>query len=80
MSFGILGSLMFNHSSMLCFNWLRTVFPDRPYLLTFMSFVSGRIMMVHLLAFLYHMDTRSAVSGPSVRRDSTFEGMYALRS
>ncbi|KAJ8975546.1 hypothetical protein NQ317_009202 [Molorchus minor] len=77
MVFGLLGSLMFNHSSMICFNWLSHIIPDNIYFLTFMGFISGRIMMVHLLAFLYHVDTRTNVPGVTVVRDSTFEAMYS---
>ncbi|KAJ8949984.1 hypothetical protein NQ318_002393 [Aromia moschata] len=77
MVFGILGSLMFNHSSMICYNWLSTIIPDNSYFLTFMGFLAGRIMMVHLLAFLYHIDTRTNVPGVIVLRNSTFESMYS---
>ncbi|KAJ8968769.1 hypothetical protein NQ314_002118 [Rhamnusium bicolor] len=76
MVFGVLGSLMFNHSSMICYDWLTTLYPDSPYLLTFMGFMSGRLMMVHLLAFLYHIDTRSNIPGTIIRRDFAFETMY----
>ncbi|XP_018567611.1 uncharacterized protein LOC108908163 [Anoplophora glabripennis] len=76
LSFGILGSLMFNHSSMICYHWLSTVFPNRPYVLTIMAFFSGRFMMMHLLAFLYHLDSRSHMSGSIVPRDYTLESMY----
>nr|XP_023014381.1 uncharacterized protein LOC111504122 isoform X1 [Leptinotarsa decemlineata] len=77
-AFGMLGSLMFNHASMVCFKYLCTVFPDRPFMRTFMGFLSGRLMMVHLLAFLYHIDTRTNIPDLYVTRDVAFEGMYSV--
>ncbi|KAG5877902.1 hypothetical protein JTB14_011619 [Gonioctena quinquepunctata] len=75
-AFGMLGSLMFNHASMVCFQWVCTIFIERPLMRMFMGFLSGRLMMVHLLAFLYHMDTRSNIPNINVPREMAFEGMY----
>lgn len=71
----ILGSMMFNYSSIFFFNWLSKSIPDRPYLLTFLGFLGGRILMVHFLAYLYHIDTRSIV-GSTLRHDAAYETMY----
>ncbi|XP_072384811.1 uncharacterized protein [Diabrotica undecimpunctata] len=75
-AFGILGSLMFCHASRNCFDWLNYLYPERTYLRTFLGFFSGRIMMVHFLAYLYHVDTRTNIPGVHVHRDRVFEQMY----
>lgn len=72
-TFSVLGSMSFNYSSMLVYDWLVEKLSDRPYLLTFMGFLCGRLMMLHLLAYIYHVDNR--VPG-SVRRNSAFDAMY----
>lgn len=72
-TFSVLGSMSFNYSSMLVYDWLVEKLVDRPYLLTFMGFMCGRLMMLHLLAYIYHVDNR--VPG-SVRRNSAFDAMY----
>lgn len=69
---------MFNHSSLICYRWIYSIFAERPYVLTFMGFMSGRIMMIHLLAFMYHIDTRTNIPGAAVPRDYAFEGMYTI--
>nr|XP_008190955.1 PREDICTED: uncharacterized protein LOC103312336 isoform X1 [Tribolium castaneum] len=73
-AFSILGSLMFNHSSMLCYEWLVEKLSHRPYLLTFLGFLSGRIMMLHLLAYCYHVDSR--YRGFHIRPYPEYESMY----
>ncbi|KAK4872783.1 hypothetical protein RN001_014812 [Aquatica leii] len=74
--FSVLGSCMFNYSSMMVYEWLMTKVPnDRPFLLTFAGFFTGRLLIVHLLAYLYHVDTRSVI-GRSLRRDLNYETMY----
>ncbi|XP_060520803.1 uncharacterized protein LOC132698627 [Cylas formicarius] len=71
-TFGFMGSLAFNYSSLMFYGYLSDIFYDRPLLLTVLGFISGRVMMVHLLAFLYHID--SLVTG--TRRHSAFDAMY----
>lgn len=71
-----LGSLMFCHSSMMVYKWLSATFSHRPYMLTFLGFISGRVMMVHLLAYLYHIDSRVYIPGQYFRRNADFESMY----
>ncbi|XP_063919715.1 uncharacterized protein LOC135134811 [Zophobas morio] len=53
--FSILGSLMFNHSSLLFYG-------------------CGRVMMLHLLAYLYHVDSR--YRGFHIRPYPEYESMY----
>lgn len=55
------------------YEWLITKLGDRPILLTFVGFFSGRFMILHLLGFLYHVDSR--VPG-TIPRDPDFETMY----
>ncbi|KAF7271033.1 hypothetical protein GWI33_015999 [Rhynchophorus ferrugineus] len=75
LTFGILASLSFNHSTLLWYRWLSHRFENNIMLLTFLGYLSGRIMIVHLLAFLYHIDTRcNDTLRP--RRDPAFESMY----
>nr|XP_023014383.1 uncharacterized protein LOC111504122 isoform X2 [Leptinotarsa decemlineata] len=62
---------------------MRVIFPLNriafgPFMRTFMGFLSGRLMMVHLLAFLYHIDTRTNIPDLYVTRDVAFEGMYSV--
>ncbi|CAG9861533.1 unnamed protein product [Phyllotreta striolata] len=75
-AFALLGSLMFNHASMNCFSWIHRTFPERPYVRGFLGFFAGRIMMVHFLAFLYHMDTRTITPGVRMERSPVFEQIY----
>ncbi|KAB0792475.1 hypothetical protein PPYR_14434 [Photinus pyralis] len=74
-AFSILGSIAFNHSCMMGFQWVVNTFPMRPYLRTFMGFFVGRLMMVYFLAYMYHVDSRSVV-GQIVERDANYESMY----
>lgn len=72
--FSVLGSMMFNYSAMSVFRYIRERLADeRPQFLAFMGFMAGRLMMLNLLAYLYHVDSR--VPG-TIRRDSLFESMY----
>ncbi|KAK5639833.1 hypothetical protein RI129_010644 [Pyrocoelia pectoralis] len=75
LTFSILGSLIFNHSTMLVYEWVVNTFPTRPYLCTFMGFFTGRLMLVYFLAYLYHVDTRS-IAGHLLPRDPNYESMY----
>lgn len=68
--------MMFNYSTIQVYEWLVERLEHRPYLLTFLGFLTGRIMIVHLLAYLYHVDTRCIGVGHYVRRDSAYETMY----
>lgn len=71
--FSVLGSLMFNYSAMGVFGYYAERLGERPYLMTFLGFITGRIMILHFLAYLYHVDARSA---GAVRRDNLFDSMY----
>lgn len=73
----LLGSLSFNYSSLLCFDWIFKHLEDSPVIRTFLGYLAGRILMVHLLAFLYHIDTRCTDPGERPRRISAFEVMYS---
>ncbi|KAF5290274.1 hypothetical protein FQR65_LT11607 [Abscondita terminalis] len=74
--FSVLGSLMFNNTTMMVYEWVAKNMPqDRPYLLTSAGFVAGRILIMYFLAYLYHVDTRSVV-GRNLRRDRNYETMY----
>lgn len=73
----LLGSLSFNYSSLLCFHWIFNHLEDSPVIRTFLGYMAGRILMVHLLAFLYHIDTRCTDPGERPRRISAFEVMYS---
>lgn len=68
--------MMFNYSSMQLYDYLVDKFSERLYLLTFLGYLSGRILMVHFLAYLYHVDSRSIISTRSVTPNSNFESMY----
>ncbi|XP_017778079.1 PREDICTED: uncharacterized protein LOC108563804 [Nicrophorus vespilloides] len=72
--FSLLGSLMFNFSSVAVFDHIRERFFRKPFLVTFLGFISGRFFMLHLLAYLYHVDIRSR--SRNVPRNSTFDSMY----
>ncbi|KAL1517623.1 hypothetical protein ABEB36_001362 [Hypothenemus hampei] len=75
-SFSLLGSLAFNYSSLLWYQWLNSYLDEQTILRTILGYISGRVMMVHLLAFLYHIDTRCSNIGDRSRRLSAFEVMY----
>ncbi|KAF5281138.1 hypothetical protein FQA39_LY17870 [Lamprigera yunnana] len=73
----VLGSLMFNHSTMLIYQWVLRIVPEhRPYSLTFLGFLCGRLLTVYILAYLYHVDTRSII-GVRLRRNTNYETMYS---
>lgn len=72
-TFSVLGSLMFNYSVMSVYGWLAERLQDRPISLGMTAFTAGRLMMLCLLAFLYHVDTRRP---GQIRRSSLFDSMY----
>lgn len=72
MTFSLLGSLMFNYTSMKVFEYFAKNADERPYLMLVLSFIAGRTMMLHLLAYLYHVDTRAGL----IRRDQWFDSIY----
>lgn len=75
--YSILGSMMFNYSTMQFYEYLVEKLSHKLYLLTFLGYISGRIMMVHLMAYLYHVDTRiSESNNRNISRNSNFETMY----
>lgn len=71
--FSVLGSFMFNYTAMRVFDTFAQYVEQRPYIMTLLGFIAGRAMMLHLLAYLYHVDTR----GGSIRRDAYYDSMYA---
>lgn len=75
--FSALGSLMFNYGSMSVFNWIRETYANDannvPYLASCMGLLVGRIFMLHLLAFLYHVDLKCDRNMP---RNSTLDSMF----
>nr|XP_022920349.1 uncharacterized protein LOC111428860 isoform X3 [Onthophagus taurus] len=68
----ILGSMMFNYSSMLVFEFLKEKLDHRPILLTLLGFICGRMMMLHFLSYLYHVDRISRVDR-NFRRNPAFD-------
>lgn len=72
MVFSILGSWMFNTSAMKVFGHFAAGAEERPYLMTFFSFMTGRMMILNLLAYLYHVDHRAG----TIRRNSFYDSMY----
>lgn len=72
--FSILGSLMFNYSAMRVFGYFAQYVEERPYLMTFLGFLAGRAMIVQLLAYLYHVDSRS---GTVAIGDHLFDSIYS---
>ncbi|XP_022920340.1 uncharacterized protein [Onthophagus taurus] len=74
--FSILGSMMFNYSSMLVFEFLKEKLDHRPILLTLLGFICGRMMMLHFLSYLYHVDRISRVDR-NFRRNPAFDSMYS---
>ncbi|XP_019770768.1 uncharacterized protein LOC109544840 [Dendroctonus ponderosae] len=75
-TFSLLGSLAFNYSSLQFFHWLAANLEGMPILRTLLGYLSGRVMIVHLIAFLYHIDTRCTDVSNRARRLSAFEAMY----
>lgn len=71
--FSILGSLMFNYSTMRVFRYFAERLDERPLLMTILGFTAGRIMMFHFLAYLYHVDSRTP---GTTRRDAMYDSMY----
>lgn len=77
--FSIGGALMFNHASLIYFDWIQFMFPKSPFVAAALGYLGGRVFMVHYLAYLYHVDTRTTLLGYSrPKRDPRFEHMYIL--
>ncbi|XP_050315107.1 uncharacterized protein LOC126749458 [Anthonomus grandis grandis] len=75
-TFSLLGSLSFNYSSLMWYDWLNVHLGERTILRTLAAYFSGRVFMVHLIAFMYHVDTRCTAVDQRPRRESVFEAMY----
>ncbi|GJQ76375.1 hypothetical protein Trydic_g2093 [Trypoxylus dichotomus] len=73
--FSILGSMMFNYSSMLVYDYLVRKWSHRPILVTILGFFCGRIMMLHYLSYLYHVDRMSRIER-NFQRNAAFDSMY----
>lgn len=67
------GSIMFNCSVMKVFAYFNENLDERPIFMTFLGFVTSRIMLLYFLAYLYHVDSREP---GLVRRNSWFDSMY----
>ncbi|KAK9746800.1 hypothetical protein QE152_g5851 [Popillia japonica] len=73
--FSILGSMMFNYSSMLVYEYLVGKWNHRPVLLTVLGFFAGRLMMLHYLSYLYHVDRMSRIER-NFERNAAYDSMY----
>ncbi|XP_044764355.1 uncharacterized protein LOC123320924 [Coccinella septempunctata] len=62
LTFSILGSLMFNHSSVKFFSWLIIKMPQQPLLRTAVAFVCGRIIIFFFISYLYHVDNTVGIT------------------
>ncbi|KAK9876866.1 hypothetical protein WA026_015099 [Henosepilachna vigintioctopunctata] len=77
--FSIGGSLMFNHASMTYFEWIHETCQDSTFIAMVLSYIGGRVFMIHLLSFLYHVDTRTFHFGYNrPKRNQIYEHMYIL--
>ncbi|KAL3276128.1 hypothetical protein HHI36_020847 [Cryptolaemus montrouzieri] len=56
-TFSLLGSLMFNITSVKFFEWTLTKIPEQPWMRTLVAFLGGRLMLFYFIAYLYHVDS-----------------------
>ncbi|KAL3284985.1 hypothetical protein HHI36_019114 [Cryptolaemus montrouzieri] len=75
--FAVGGTFMFCEASLVYFRWIRDSFPDKSIEPICLGYFGGRVFMVHLLAYLYHVDTRTLMPGYlRPKYDMRYEYMY----
>lgn len=67
---------MFNHTSLLVFQWLNRRYSHRPILLFLLGYFSGRIMLFYFDAILYHLDRTTIYPGRRAPKIPHLERIY----